>query len=155
MSNVLCSSDTIYLAIALLPNGKKVQLKYSDGSGDMKNKPFFLKQVLSGKYPDMKQFKPVVDNGINYVPYINDAGDAEGVCVQEGRMFKTTKIQFKFVPKTSQTPTLPTIPVQDPSQSSQVAGGRRRTRRRTRRNSKRMKKHRPKSRRHRRRTRKH
>ena len=118
----------------------------------MKNKPFFLKQVLSGKYPQMKQFKPVVDNGINYVPYINDAGDAEGVCVQEGRMFKTTKMQFKFVPKTSQSPTSQSP---DPSQSSQVAAGRRRTRRRTRRNIKRMKKHRPKSRRHRRRTRKH
>ena len=35
--------------------------------------------------------KPVVDNGINYVPYINDAGDAEGVCVQEGRCSKQLK----------------------------------------------------------------
>ena len=96
----------------------------------------------------MKQFKPVVDNGINYVPYINDAGDAEGVCVQEGRMFKTTKMQFKFVPKTSQSPTSQSP---DPSQSSQVAAGRRRTRI----NIKRMKKHRPKLTRHRRRTKKH
>ena len=151
MSNVMCSSDQQYLSIAVLPNGKKVQLKYSDGSGDMKNKPFFLKQVLSGKYPQMKQFKPVVDNGINYVPYINDVGDAEGECVQEGRLFKKNKINFKFVQQTSQGPTPLTSQSQDPNKSSQVAAGRRRTRR----NIKRMKKHRPKSRRHRRRTRKH
>lgn len=151
MSNVMCSSDQQYLAIAVLPNGKKVQLKYSNGSGDMKNKPFFLKQVLSGKYPQMKQFKPVVDNGINYVPYINDVGDAEGECVQEGRLFKKNKINFKFVQQTSQGPTPLTSQSPDPSKSSQVAAGRRRTRR----NIKRMKKYRPKSRRHRRRTRKH
>ena len=158
MSNKECISDGQYLAIAVLPNGKKIQLQFSDGS-PIKNKPDRLITILSGKKADVyKPLKPVVDNGINYVPDINEYGvPVQKECVEEGMMFKTSKMNFKFVQQTSKNPTSPSgvfpAPLAPPAQSQyQMAAGRRR---KTRRHSKRMKTRRHKTRRKRRNTRKH
>ena len=161
MSNKECISDGQYLAIAVLPNGKKIQLQFSDGS-PIKNKPDRLITILSGKKADVyKPLKPVVDNGINYVPDINEYGvPVQKECVEEGMMFKTIKMNFKFVQQTSQNPTSPSgvfpaplAPPAPPAQSQyQMAAGRRR---KTRRHSKRMKTRRRKTRCKRRHTRKH
>ena len=155
MSNKECISDGQYLAIAVLPNGKKIQLQFSDGS-PIKNKPDRLITILSGKKADVyKPLKPVVDNGINYVPDINEYGvPVQKECVEEGMMFKTIKMNFKFVQQTSKNPTSPSgvFPAPPAQSQYQMAAGRRR---KTRRHSKRMKTRRHKTRRKRRNTRKH
>lgn len=66
--------DERYLAIAVLPNGKKVQLRFIDGT-PIQDKPSRLITIISGRLAHAyKPLKPVVDNGINYVLDINEYG---------------------------------------------------------------------------------
>ena len=98
----MCDQNKMYTAYGEInmPNGSKnvIQLKYTDGM-PVNNTPSRLRMTLSGSNPNIKRVKPIMYNGMSYVPNPAILYGMDN-CIAGG-IFSGSKMIFPYIPANS------------------------------------------------------
>jgi hypothetical protein len=98
----MCDENKMYTAYGeiTMPNGSKnvIQLKYEDETS-VNNTPFRLRMTLSGSNPNIKRVKPIMYNGMSYVPNPAILYGMDN-CIAGG-IFSGSKMIFPYIPANS------------------------------------------------------